>query len=215
VAVADTASFLADPATVAIVAVDALVRWPGGLGRQRHPCGYSQLMLYEIEVAGEVRRQGIGSQLMAAVLQLAKREAQAGVYLFTTEDNLPAQALYRSAGDVADRERGSWLLLELALGSAARSVPLSRPLLNFSSSIANLPRKGYIKGAINGHPGSAGRPPASVALTRTVTAFLTRSVRRPGASVGRGTLGWCSTLSVVRNGNFKGLRPRPPHVSSF
>jgi ribosomal protein S18 acetylase RimI-like enzyme len=113
--VADAAGFLADPATVVMVAMadtDAVIGWAWGT-RQRHPCGYSQLMLYEIEVAEEARRQGIGGQLMAAVLQLAKRDGQASVYLFTTEDNVPAQALYRSAGGVADQELGvgfSWSL---------------------------------------------------------------------------------------------------------
>jgi GNAT superfamily N-acetyltransferase len=64
-----------------VVAVDnagELSRWAWGT-RQRHPCGSSQLMLYEIEVAEDVRRQCIGSELMATVLQLAKRDGQAGV----------------------------------------------------------------------------------------------------------------------------------------
>ncbi len=101
----DHQPFLRDPAAVALAALegDDVLGWAWGHA-ERHVCGYSQLMLYEIEVAEPERRQGIGRALLAAFLDIGRRGGHAGVYLFTGESNNPAKALYRSLGGVASAE---------------------------------------------------------------------------------------------------------------
>jgi ribosomal protein S18 acetylase RimI-like enzyme len=110
----DHGLFLADPGTVALVAVDGeqVEGWAWGQ-RERHVCGYSQLLLYEIEVAAAARRQGVGRALISAFLAIGRREGHAKMWLFTRADNSGAKALYQSAGGIAaaDDETGfSWEL---------------------------------------------------------------------------------------------------------
>ncbi len=119
----DHQPFLRDPGTVALVALDGdeIIGWAWGHA-ERHVCGYSQLMLYEIEVAGSVRRQGIGRALLAAFLNVGRRDGHAGVYLFTGESNGPAQALYRSLNGVASAENDtgfSWRFADIPRASTA------------------------------------------------------------------------------------------------
>lgn len=95
----DHGPFLRDPTTVALVIVDdsEVVGWVWGM-RQRHVSGYTQLQLYEIEVAEPWRRKGVGRRLMTALLDLARREGHAKMWLFTSADNVPAKALYEAMG---------------------------------------------------------------------------------------------------------------------
>jgi ribosomal protein S18 acetylase RimI-like enzyme len=91
--------FLRDDATLALVALaDAeVVGWVWGL-RQRHVCGYSQVQLYEIEVAPGMRRRGVGRALMTAFLEIVRAEGHAKMWLFTSQDNVAAKGLYRAMG---------------------------------------------------------------------------------------------------------------------
>jgi ribosomal protein S18 acetylase RimI-like enzyme len=99
VEVVDHGPFLRDPASIAFVATedDRLLGWAWGT-RQRHAAGYSQVQLYEIEVVDAERRRGVGRALLAAFLNLGRREGHRKMWLFTDEHNTAAQALYRSAG---------------------------------------------------------------------------------------------------------------------
>ncbi|MFE2750562.1 GNAT family N-acetyltransferase [Actinosynnema sp. NPDC059335] len=99
VVVEDHASFLEDPATVVFVALedDEVVGWVWGC-RQRHVCGYSQVQLYEIGVAEQARRRGVGRALLTAFREHAVRAGARKMWLFTDEDNHAAKALYEAAG---------------------------------------------------------------------------------------------------------------------
>lgn len=98
----ETESFLSDPATVALAMVRdrEVVGWVWG-NRQRHAAGYSQVQLYEIEVAPEHRGRGIGRALLTRFRDLAMSEGHRKMWLFTDEGNVPAKALYRSTGGSA------------------------------------------------------------------------------------------------------------------
>jgi ribosomal protein S18 acetylase RimI-like enzyme len=95
----DHALFLGDPATLVLLAMhdEDVVGWTWGL-RQRHVCGYSQVQLYEIEVAESMRRRGVGRALVAEFLEIARAEGHAKMWLFTSEDNIAAKGLYQAMG---------------------------------------------------------------------------------------------------------------------
>jgi ribosomal protein S18 acetylase RimI-like enzyme len=97
--VTDHSPFLTDPATIALAATDGsgVLGWAWGT-RQRHPCGYSQVQLYEIEVSAEHRRRGVGRALLTRFLDIVRTEGHRKMWLFTDEANTAAQALYRAAG---------------------------------------------------------------------------------------------------------------------
>jgi ribosomal protein S18 acetylase RimI-like enzyme len=111
--VADPAPFLADPASIAFVALEdgEVIGWAWGF-RQRHVRGHSQVQLYEIDVVERARRRGVGRTLLLAFRELAVSEGHRKLWLVTTEDNLPAQALYRSAGGQPSPHAGYWWPLD-------------------------------------------------------------------------------------------------------
>jgi ribosomal protein S18 acetylase RimI-like enzyme len=96
---AEHSPFLTDPATIALAATDGseVVGWAWGT-RQRHPCGYSQVQLYEIEVSAEHRRRGVGRALLTRFLDIVRAEGHRKMWLLTEQTNAGAQALYRAAG---------------------------------------------------------------------------------------------------------------------
>ena len=91
--------FLAEPAAIAFVATsDAdIAGWTWGY-RQIRPDGRDQVLLYEIETAIKWRRRGVGTALLRAVLDLARDEGFARVWLCTNESNEAAMALYPAEG---------------------------------------------------------------------------------------------------------------------
>lgn len=97
----DAEGFLADPGTVVFVAEAGsdVVGWVWGV-RQRHVLGHIQLQLYEIEVLPGFRGRGLGRALVEEVLEVARREGHARMWLFTDEDNKAARRLYEAAGGV-------------------------------------------------------------------------------------------------------------------
>lgn len=66
--------------------------------RLRLPTGRKSLLLHDLEVGEQHRRQGLGSLLLQAVLNLGQREGCAQVWLVTEADNEVAIDLYRSHG---------------------------------------------------------------------------------------------------------------------
>jgi ribosomal protein S18 acetylase RimI-like enzyme len=92
------ARFLDDPTAIAFVAMEdgEIVGWAWGY-RQVRPDGRDQVLLYEIETAAAWRRRGIGTRLLRAVLDLARDEGFARVWLCTNEGNVAAVALYEAA----------------------------------------------------------------------------------------------------------------------
>ena len=97
---ADHAAFLADPATLALLAVGEggeVLGWAWGV-RQRHIAGYSQVQLYGVAVAETSRRRGVGRALVGEFLATVRAEGHAKMWLFTSEGNEAAKALYASLG---------------------------------------------------------------------------------------------------------------------
>ena len=94
-----TARFLADPAHLIAVAVDAGTVVGMATGNEYlHPDKPVQFWINEMGVAPGHQRQGIGKKLLSLMLQEARRRGFAEVWLATEDDNLPARALYRSTG---------------------------------------------------------------------------------------------------------------------
>jgi ribosomal protein S18 acetylase RimI-like enzyme len=98
---------LADPLNVLLVAE-----------RDRQPLGFvwgyllqrldrdaQQLFVYEVDVAPESRRQGVGTALMNHVAACAQAQGLMEAFVMTAEDNLAANALYRATGGVPVDER--------------------------------------------------------------------------------------------------------------
>jgi ribosomal protein S18 acetylase RimI-like enzyme len=102
----DPEGLLADPRTLMLVAFE------GGL-----PVGFllahelprrhgdrSKLFVYEVDVAASQRRRGIGSALLERLAELARERGVRIGFVLTDEDNVPANALYRSAGGTSSKD---------------------------------------------------------------------------------------------------------------
>ncbi len=59
-----------------------------------------QMFLYEIEVAEDYRRRGVGRELIRALLDYCTTRGFDEVFVFTDPANVPAVGLYRSTGAV-------------------------------------------------------------------------------------------------------------------
>ena len=92
-------AFVADSATFAFGAFLGAdtVGYAWGY-RLRLPTGRKSLLLHDIEVAEEHRRQGLGSLLLQAVLNLGKREGCTQMWLVTERANQAANDLYEGSG---------------------------------------------------------------------------------------------------------------------
>jgi ribosomal protein S18 acetylase RimI-like enzyme len=81
-----------------------------------HPDKGTELLLYELGVAGPVRRRGIGTTLVGALEALARERGCSGMWVLADADDTVAQATYaRAGGRVASRP----VLLEWDLGGRA------------------------------------------------------------------------------------------------
>lgn len=67
-----------------------------------HPDKGRELFLYELSVAEDARRRGIGRRLVDAALDLARQLGCYGAWTATEADNVAALETYRAAGAVAD-----------------------------------------------------------------------------------------------------------------
>ncbi len=65
---------------------------------QRFDKRRAEVLLYEIGVAEQYRRLGVGTALMTAVKESAAEVGADEVWVLTEHDNVPALNLYRSAG---------------------------------------------------------------------------------------------------------------------
>ena len=120
-------AFMADSATFAFGAFlgpDA-VGYAWGY-RLRLPTGRRSLLLHDLEVGNEHRRQGLGGLLLQAVLNLGQREGCAQVWLVTEADNQAAVDLYRGSGGHAASAPAGDLVFEW-LFEVNRWIPRRRP----------------------------------------------------------------------------------------
>jgi GNAT superfamily N-acetyltransferase len=91
-------AFLSDGANVALVARngDTVVGW--GWGRRvARPDGTSMLVLFRLEVAGAVRREGVGRALLEAFAEVAREGGHDATSLMTDAGVAAARALYPAA----------------------------------------------------------------------------------------------------------------------
>jgi aminoglycoside 6'-N-acetyltransferase I len=92
--------FLADPRHRIVVALDddLVVGFVSAVIYVHPDKSAPELWINEIGVAPTHQRQGIGKALMQAVLDEAKRSGCTEAWVLTDRSNLPAMAMYKSAG---------------------------------------------------------------------------------------------------------------------
>lgn len=106
-------AFLIDPANVAFVALEGedVIGWSWGHELHR-PNGDRTLLLYEVDVLEEHRRQGVGRALLDAFVRHARDLGHAKMWLFTDAGNDAAQRLYEGAGGIPGPKVGYWWIFE-------------------------------------------------------------------------------------------------------
>lgn len=92
-------AFLADPRHHLLLARDDgdVVGFISGV-ETMHPDKGTEMLLYELAVASEHRRRGIGAELVRALAGLAAERGCYGMWVLTDDDNDAALATYRSTG---------------------------------------------------------------------------------------------------------------------
>jgi ribosomal protein S18 acetylase RimI-like enzyme len=92
--------FLADPRHRLAVALDGdfVVGFVSAVIYVHPDKPAPEMWINEIGVAPSHQRQGIGKALMQAILEEAKRSGCAEAWVLTDRVNLPAMAMYKSAG---------------------------------------------------------------------------------------------------------------------
>lgn len=92
--------FLADPRHRLVVALDhdLVVGFVSAVIYVHPDKPAPELWINEIGVASTHQRQGIGKALMQAILEEAKRSGCSEAWVLTDRGNLPAMAMYKSAG---------------------------------------------------------------------------------------------------------------------
>lgn len=96
----DPEALLADPRTLMLVAFDG-GRPVGFVLAHELPRRHgdrAKLFVYEVDVAESHRRRGIASALLGQLAELARGRGIRTGFVLTEEDNVAANALYRSAG---------------------------------------------------------------------------------------------------------------------
>ena len=96
----DPEGLLADPRSLMLVAFDgdSPVGFVLAHDLPRRHGDRSELFVYEVDVAESHQRRGIGSALLARLAELAGEQGIWVGFVLTDEDNVPANALYRSTG---------------------------------------------------------------------------------------------------------------------
>lgn len=114
-----TARFLAEPGHHLVAALDAgrVLGFVTGV-EMTHPDKGTEIFLYELSVAEDARRQGIGSALVAALRDLARERGCYGMWVLTEDDNDAALATYRGAGAT---DVGQPVMLEWELSDSPRA----------------------------------------------------------------------------------------------
>jgi aminoglycoside 3-N-acetyltransferase I len=102
----DPEALLADPRTLMLVAFDG--ERPVGLllahELQRRHGHRSKLFIYEVDTAETHQRRGIASALLERLGELSRERGIRVGFVLTDEDNVSANALYRSAGGTSSRD---------------------------------------------------------------------------------------------------------------
>jgi ribosomal protein S18 acetylase RimI-like enzyme len=100
-----TAEFFVDPRHHIVVALDGatVVGMATGV-HYVHPDKAPELFVNEVGVAPPYRRQGLGRQLMEALLAHGQGLGCTGAWLGTEDDNVAARRLYQSIGGRQDDE---------------------------------------------------------------------------------------------------------------
>jgi aminoglycoside 3-N-acetyltransferase I len=105
-----TERFLADPTHHLLLAYDesdCAVGMISGI-ETTHPDKGTEMFIYELGVAPAARLQGVATELVKALADLARRRGCYGMWVGTEPDNAAAQATYRKAGA---NEEAPFLLL--------------------------------------------------------------------------------------------------------
>jgi ribosomal protein S18 acetylase RimI-like enzyme len=102
----DPEGLLADPRTLLLVAFDGESPVGFVLAHElpRRWKDRSKLFVYEVDVVESHQRRGIGKALLAQLAELARERGVRIGFVLTDEDNVPANALYRSAGGTSSRD---------------------------------------------------------------------------------------------------------------
>lgn len=97
---AATSRFLDAPDHHLLIAYDAAGRPLGFVSgvEMTHPDKGTEMFLYELGVAEDARRRGVGSALVQALATLARDRGCYGMWTATERDNAAARATYRRAG---------------------------------------------------------------------------------------------------------------------
>lgn len=105
-----TERFLADPTHHLLLAYDESDRAVGMISgiETTHPDKGTEMFIYELGVAPAARLQGVATELVKALADLARRRGCYGMWVGTEPDNAAAQATYRKAGA---NEEAPFLLL--------------------------------------------------------------------------------------------------------
>lgn len=121
--IAHAGVFLANPANyLAVVQIDGAIAGfllAHRLDRLDQTAG--QLFIYDIDVAPDQRRRGVGSALMRYVRDVVEREGLMEAFLLTNRANEPAMALFRRTGGTAEDDDG---VVFVYPGDAPQPVPV-------------------------------------------------------------------------------------------
>ena len=95
-----TERFLADPTHHLLLAYDETDRAVGMISgiETTHPDKGTEMFIYELGVAPPARLQGVATELVKALADLARSRGCYGMWVGTEPDNAAAQATYRRAG---------------------------------------------------------------------------------------------------------------------
>jgi ribosomal protein S18 acetylase RimI-like enzyme len=97
---AATERFLSNPTHHLLFAYDADRRAVGMISgvETTHPDKGTEMFVYELGVAPAARLQGIATELVRALADIARKAGCYGMWVGTETDNVAAQATYRRAG---------------------------------------------------------------------------------------------------------------------
>ena len=107
---AATERFLADPGHHLLFAYDGSGRAVGMVSgiEMTHPDKGTEMFIYELGVAPAARLQGVATELVNRLAQIARKRGCYGMWVGTESGNEAAQATYRKAGAT---EEAPFLLL--------------------------------------------------------------------------------------------------------
>ena len=75
----------------------------------------SQMFVYEVDVAPDWRRQGVGTALLEEIISLARAERMFEAFVVTGRSNVAARELYTRAGGKVEDESALLFVYPLAL----------------------------------------------------------------------------------------------------